>query len=1498
MTLSILFSHGASGSLDLGNITLDNQTLQNYHEILAQIGSSLSQNGDILLYGCNVAEGQAGVEFISKLSQATGADIAASDDFSGASDKGGDWVLEAVNGSVESTALTLSAYSHLLGGPSANFTMETAFTSGYVIDVNDLTIDINGAGPERIKISTPTALQWSNPAEEGFNSYGYNNFQAEPRTATITYDVDGDGFDDPFNLNSMVFLDPDGESQTWKIKPNGNDAGAENFTLTGDGTNLAYATFTPANAANFTNLTSVVLEHLTGSASIGVDDFDIVAYAGSATAPEITVNLFMSEIADGGVSTFDDTDVGDTPGMIRYSIINDGDADLNISAITITGDSEFTLGTLTVNDVETTVIPVGEEARIEVYFTPTANGIRTAEISIASDDSDENPFNISIDGLGVLNVADNTAPENTISATYTTTEDTKLSITDLAVADAEMDTLTVTLSVNNGTINLPNINTATNITAIDADGLDGSITFSGMADDINLMLDEGVDFYAAANANGNGYATLTMTTSDGTADDVVNTATINVTAVNDAPTFDIHSGAFSSSFVGEDTDGTYYSDEYASCNASALLPDGSIINVGDTTIDGTTYVSLLKLGNDGLPDSTFGEDESGHMVLDTSIFNDGGSATSVAVRPDGQIVISGYLDSGSPFFAILESDGSLDESYDITYSNNLPENEALDTNILYLDKVALQADGKIVLVGGQNPNGGNGGDVVLMRYNADGTVDTDFGTGGAIVTDLGNADSSSDVVIDTSGNIFVAVGGGDNSDMGIVKYTSSGVLDTDFGTDGIAWTGIENNAEAGAIKIDANGKIVLAGSFDGTYDNSDIALARFNANGILDESFGTNGTTIFNTDDIMDGYGGDDFANSLEIDASGAIYVGGEFGFYGENDEGYEGSASFKSVAKFGSDGTLDTGFAQGGMIIPEYVDDGYIIVDTQAQEAYDDDYWDSDNDPHGESGSINSILIQADGKIVMGGSYSYIDNYDYVYDYSGMSVSRIDANGNFDTYNFGYENDTVYNSDTDDFAEGGDAVTIGGSNWSWLTPSVYDVEQHAANNYSSGTLTIHRAGGANGEDLIRFDTSVNSAMTLVGITLEGTSATTGNIKHGGSTFATFNTNATDNEASTDGQLVINFTSSETAATQTLVNALTASISYDNTNDVNPAYDEGEVELSWLYNDGDEQETTSSCYISIEGDDDGGIEGTVAVIGTPTTGTTLSITGLDTITDPDLVTDENEDGTVPEDDLSFQWQVSSDSGETWENIDGAYDSTFEVTEIESGKEIRVVVGYEDPTNGSYTEIQSDTAGEGGEDNGGGGNSGGGDNGGGSTPTVPTTPTTPPATTTTVDGTTVQTTTTTQTRTTTDTNGHTTATTVSTEQIVIAPVTSNRTEQTGSTTTADVPLFWGESTRTEWATTASIPTGVGLTSEGSRAPAQTQTAQTVLDDLIYYIDTTTPSTDIGKTNMLNGGLAEKATICFTAEEIRMLRHIAAIWLIMSLQETKVKHMSLLHLIRMK
>ena len=113
-----LLSHGSEGALDLGTLNLDTANIDNHAEVLSQIGSSLSENGDILLYGCNVA--QNGVNFIGKLALATGADIAASTDTTGSSDKGGDWTLEAANGSVNADTLNITGFSQLLGTPPSD----------------------------------------------------------------------------------------------------------------------------------------------------------------------------------------------------------------------------------------------------------------------------------------------------------------------------------------------------------------------------------------------------------------------------------------------------------------------------------------------------------------------------------------------------------------------------------------------------------------------------------------------------------------------------------------------------------------------------------------------------------------------------------------------------------------------------------------------------------------------------------------------------------------------------------------------------------------------------------------------------------------------------------------------------------------------------------------------------------------------------------------------------------------------------------------------------------------------------------------------------------------------------------------------------------------------------------------------------------------------------------------------------------------------------------
>lgn len=113
-----IVSHGGNGSLSLGSGVLNGSNINSYSTALSQIGSSLSATGDILLFGCNVAQDEIGLGFITQLATLTGADVAASDDLTG---KGGDWVLEQSTGAVEAagamTAAAEAAYTGTLTAP-------------------------------------------------------------------------------------------------------------------------------------------------------------------------------------------------------------------------------------------------------------------------------------------------------------------------------------------------------------------------------------------------------------------------------------------------------------------------------------------------------------------------------------------------------------------------------------------------------------------------------------------------------------------------------------------------------------------------------------------------------------------------------------------------------------------------------------------------------------------------------------------------------------------------------------------------------------------------------------------------------------------------------------------------------------------------------------------------------------------------------------------------------------------------------------------------------------------------------------------------------------------------------------------------------------------------------------------------------------------------------------------------------------------------------------
>ncbi|MDU9406990.1 Ig-like domain-containing protein [Pseudomonas sp. zfem001] len=121
-----LLSHGSEGTVELGNTWLNAQNIGQHSQTLNAIGAALAADGDILIYGCNTGEGTQGATLLNELARLTQADVAASDDATGAASKGGDWLLERQVGEVATTSLSLGSYQSLLAAPAdQNFNGES-----------------------------------------------------------------------------------------------------------------------------------------------------------------------------------------------------------------------------------------------------------------------------------------------------------------------------------------------------------------------------------------------------------------------------------------------------------------------------------------------------------------------------------------------------------------------------------------------------------------------------------------------------------------------------------------------------------------------------------------------------------------------------------------------------------------------------------------------------------------------------------------------------------------------------------------------------------------------------------------------------------------------------------------------------------------------------------------------------------------------------------------------------------------------------------------------------------------------------------------------------------------------------------------------------------------------------------------------------------------------------------------------------------------------------
>ena len=334
--------------------------------------------------------------------------------------------------------------------------------------------------------------------------------------------------------------------------------------------------------------------------------------------------------------------------------------------------------------------------------------------------------------------------------------------------------------------------------------------------------------------------------------------------------------------------------------AVALQPDGKILVAGRTNLS----FSLVRYENDGSLDTNFGT--NGSVV--TSI-NGGDTAYAIVVQPDGKIIVAGTSITTRNEFAVVRynADGSLDTSFDGDGMVTTPIGLGSGA-IAYA--IALQANCKIVLAGQstESPMGVDT-DFALVRYNYDGSLDTSFDADGKITTALtpgGSQDVVNAVVVQQDGKIAV-VGTNSNLDFVVARYNSHGSLDSGFGNNGIVTTAVSGNEYGFAIAQQPDGKLVIAGQAPSQAGPLGFAILRYEEDGSLDTSFGGDGSVITELTGLANPE-----AHALSVQPDGRILVGG-FGINGSGDSDF-------IVVRYNANGGLDNTFGTNGVATAEII--------------------------------------------------------------------------------------------------------------------------------------------------------------------------------------------------------------------------------------------------------------------------------------------------------------------------------------------------------------------------------------------------------------------------------------------------------------------------------------------------------------------------------------------------------------------------------------------------
>ena len=373
---------------------------------------------------------------------------------------------------------------------------------------------------------------------------------------------------------------------------------------------------------------------------------------------------------------------------------------------------------------------------------------------------------------------------------------------------------------------------------------------------------------------------------------------LSILTVISASTVSLHAAAGSLD-TGFNTTGVVIKDFLASESlcAVAVLPDGKIVAAGTTDVSGHDDILVVRYLPNGTLDPTFSADGS---EITTLLGTSNETATAMAIQPDGKIVVVGYTDAISvtslKMFAVrFNADGGLDSSFGFAGKYTIDPTPSADDRAT---GVKILLDGKIMIGGSARTNSST--TFALARLTASGVLDNTFSGDGYQEVAAGYSECQA-MAVQPDGKIIL-VGESKNietKDFVVARCNSNGTLDSTFSGDGLVKTNIIGDDAAYATLVQPDGKIVVAGHANA---GTDSVVVRYLTDGTLDTSFSVDGI-------YQEAFGGLSSFSAVALEVNGKILLGGASGtLAGRN----------STIVRLTASGVLDPTFDGKGYVIKD----------------------------------------------------------------------------------------------------------------------------------------------------------------------------------------------------------------------------------------------------------------------------------------------------------------------------------------------------------------------------------------------------------------------------------------------------------------------------------------------------------------------------------------------------------------------------------------------------